>query len=39
MLIFPDYELMYMPNMLVFNKYNKEDGTKQQGIINNDNYE
>ena len=38
MLIFPDYELMYMPNMLVFNKYN-EDGTKQQGIINNDNYE
>lgn len=38
MLIFPDYELMYMPNMLVLTKVH-ENGTKQQGMINNDNYE
>ena len=38
MLIFPDYQLMYMPNMLVFNKLH-QDGTKQQGKITTDNYE
>lgn len=37
-LIFPQYTLMVMPNLLVFNKQ-LEDGKKQQHIINNDNYE
>lgn len=36
-LIFPQYQLMKMPNMLVFNK--TIDGKKEQGIINNDNFE
>lgn len=36
-LIFPQYQLMKMPNMLVFNKI--IDGKKEQGIINNDNFE
>ena len=38
MLIFPNYQIMYMPNMLLFNKMH-EDGTKQQGKITMDNYE
>ena len=36
-LIFPDYELMKMPNMLVFNK--EVEGKKEQCWINNDNFE
>ena len=36
-LIFPEYELMKMPTMLVLNK-KLEDGTKEQSIINNENY-
>ena len=38
MLIFPNYQIKYMPNMLIFNKIN-QDGTKQQGKITLDNYE
>lgn len=37
-LIFPQYELKVLPNLLLLNKEN-EDGTKQQCIINNDNFE
>ena len=36
-LIFPQYQLIKMPNMLIFNKI--IDGKKEQGIINNDNFE
>ena len=36
-LIFPEYQLMIMPSLLVLNKI--EDGKKEQHIINNDNYE
>lgn len=38
MLILPNYELMYMPNMIVFNRQ-FQDGTKEQGMITQDNYE
>ena len=38
MLIFPDYELMYMPSMIVLTKYN-QDNSKEQGMITQDNYE
>lgn len=38
MLIFPDYELMYMPSMIVLTK-TYQDGTKEQGMITQDNYE
>lgn len=38
LLIFPDYEVMYMPNMIVFTK-RYQDGSKQQGMITQDNYE
>lgn len=38
LLLFPTYEVMYMPNMIVFTK-NFQDGSKQQGMINQDNYE
>ena len=37
-LIFPDYQLKIMPNMLLLTKV-LEDGTKEQCMINNDNYE
>ena len=37
-LIFPDYQLMKMPTMLVLTKKN-EDGTKEQSVINNSNYD
>lgn len=36
-LIFPGYELMKMPTMLVLSKI-REDGTKEQSIINSQNY-
>ena len=37
-LIFPNYELKKMPNLLLLNK-EEQDGSKSQIIINNDNYE
>lgn len=37
-LIFPGYQLKKMPNLLLLTKVN-EDGTKEQGIINNDNFQ
>ena len=37
-LIFPDYQLKVLPNLLLFTKI-LEDGTKQQGTINRDNFE
>ena len=37
-LLFPNYDLVKMPNMLLLNKV-KEDGTKEQIRINNDNYD
>lgn len=36
-LIFPEYQLKKMPNMLLLNR--EVDGKKEQGIINNDNFE
>ena len=36
-LLFPDYELMKMPTMLVFTRV--VDGKKEQHLINNDNFE
>lgn len=36
-LIFPDYQFVKMPNMILFNK--QVDGKKEQGMINNDNFE
>lgn len=36
-LIFPDYQFVKMPNMILFNK--QVDGQKEQGMINNDNFE
>lgn len=36
-LLFPDYDLMKMPNMLVFTRV--VDGKKEQHLINNDNFE
>ena len=38
LLLFPNYQLMYMPNMLVFTR-TYQDGSKQQGKITQDNYE
>ena len=38
MLIFPEYSLVKMPNLILLNK-TLEDGTKEQVIINNDNFE
>ena len=37
-LLFPNYELVKMPNLMLLNK-ELEDGTKEQVIINNDNFE
>ena len=37
-LIFPNYELKIMPNLLILDKV-EEDGTKHQCIISNDNFE
>ena len=37
-LIFPNYELKIMPNLLLLEKI-QEDGTKHQCVINNDNFE
>lgn len=36
-LIFPQYQLIKMPNMLLLNK--ETDGKKEQHLINNDNYQ
>ena len=38
-LIFPGYQLKKMPNLLLLTKINEEDGTKQQCIINEDNFD
>ena len=37
-LLFPNYEMVKMPNMILLNKV-LEDGTKEQIVINSDNYE
>lgn len=37
-LLFPNYEMVKMPNMILLNKVLK-DGTKEQIVINSDNYE
>ena len=36
-LLFPDYELVKMPNMMLLNK-TLEDGKKEQVMINSDNF-
>ena len=36
-LLFPGYQLVKMPNMLLFNR--ETENGKEQGMINNDNYE